>query len=85
MLSSVFSGLSLNENKKLNQTGFILRLCLDDLLEVLRYGDRRWLSKFERVGYRFQSITENFFVEAPFLRLNLELRLGLLFVFQIFT
>ena len=52
---------------------FIVRLCHDVLLEVLFFGDRRRLTKLERVGRRLHQINENFFKEKPFLRPNLQI------------
>ena len=53
--------------------GFIVRLCHDVFLEVLIFGDRRRLTKLERVGRRFHLCIENFFREKPFLRLGLRI------------
>ena len=50
---------------------FIVRLCSDVLLEALVFGDRRRITKLERVGRRFHLNIENFFKERPFLRLSL--------------
>ena len=52
---------------------FIVRLCHDVFLEVLIFGDRRRLTKLERVGRRFHLSIENFFREKPFLRLGLRI------------
>ena len=52
---------------------FIVRLCIDVLLEVLIFGDRRRITKLERVGRRFHLSIENFFSERPFLRLGLRI------------
>ena len=52
---------------------FFVRLCLDVLLEALRFGDRHCLAKVNRIGRRFYRAIENHFVEAPFIRLDLEL------------
>ena len=51
--------------------GFIVRLCHDVLLEALLFGDRRRLTKLERVGRHFYRIIEEFFQQMPFLRLDL--------------
>ena len=48
-------------------------LCGDVLLEVLSWGDRRRLTKLERIGRRFHWSVVKFFGEMPFLRLNFEL------------
>ena len=47
---------------------FFVRLCLDVLFELLSFGNRRRLSKLERVGRRFHRMVENFFGKAPFIR-----------------
>ena len=52
---------------------FIIRLCSDVFLEMFIFGDRRRLTKLERVGRRFHLIIENFFKERPFLRLGLQI------------
>ena len=51
---------------------FIVRLCRDVFLEALRFGDRRLLTKLERVDRHLHQIIENFFKLRPFLRLSLE-------------
>ena len=50
-----------------------MRICFDVLLDVLHFGDRRRLIKLERVGRRFHWIIEKWFLDVPFLRLDLEL------------
>ena len=55
---------------------YFVSLCRDVLLEVLCYGDRRCLSKLERVGQRFHWMAENFFSARPFLRIDLSLKLN---------
>ena len=60
---------------------FIVRLCHDVLLEVLLFGDRRRLTKLERVGRRFHRIIEDFFQQMPFLRLGLSIYSEYLFYF----
>ena len=52
---------------------FIVRLCSDVFLEALVFGDRRRLTKLERVDRRFHLTTEYFFKDRPFLRLGLEI------------
>ena len=64
-----------NELRKLEE--YSVFLCRDVLVEVLRYGDRLWLTKFERIGRRLHWTIVNFFREMPFLRLNLELKFPL--------
>ena len=51
---------------------FVVRLCLDVLLEILRSGNRCRLAELERIGRRFNQMIENFLGETPFLRLDLE-------------
>ena len=50
---------------------FFVRLCHDIVFEVLSFGNRRQLTKLERVGRRFHRIAENYFAKAPFILLNL--------------
>ena len=52
---------------------FYVRMCFDVLLEVLHPGDRRPLTKLERIGRCFHWTIEKYFPDVPFLRLNLEL------------
>lgn len=52
---------------------FVVRLCRDVLLEALIFGDRRRLTKLERVNRRLHLIIEYFFKQGPFLRLGLKL------------
>ena len=61
---------------------FIARLCSDVLLEALDFGDRRRITKLERVGLRFHLIIENFFKERPFLRLRLRINAYLFIYFH---
>ena len=62
---------------------FYLRLCFDVLSEVFRFGDRRKLTKLERIGRRFHWLIEKWFLDVPFLRLNLKLYpTGYLFFFS---
>ena len=58
---------------------FIVRLYHDVFLEALLFGDRRRITKLERVGRRFHLYIENFFEEKPFLRLGLKIELCDLF------
>ena len=53
-------------------------LCHDVFLEVLRWGNRRQLVKLERIGQRFHWNVERFFLETPFLRLDLRIEPRLL-------
>ena len=55
---------------------YFVSLCRDVLLEVLCYGDRRCLTKLERVGQRFHWMAENFFSARPFLRIDISLKLN---------
>ena len=52
---------------------FIARFCRDVFLEALLFGDRRRLTKLERVDRRFHLYIENFFKERPFLRFHLQI------------
>ena len=61
---------------------FFVILCGDVLLEVLCWGDRRRLTKLERIGRRFHWSIVKFFDEMPFLRLNLQHKTWYLFVNQ---
>ena len=53
-----------------NVPEFIVHLCMDVLLEVLTYGNRRRLIKLERIGRRYHRMIEQFFKEAPFIRIS---------------
>ena len=61
---------------------FFVRLCHDIAFEVLSFGNRRQLTKLERVGRRFHRIAENYFANAPFLLLNLRFSHGFLLSFS---
>ena len=50
---------------------FYLTLCFDLFYDILKFGDRRQLTKLERVGRRFHRLVEEWFGERPFLRLNI--------------
>ena len=52
---------------------FLIRLCGDVLLDVLRWGNRYKLTVLEKNGRRFHWFIDRYFKEAPFLRLTLEL------------
>ena len=52
---------------------FYLTFCFDILLELLRFGDRRMLTKIQGVGRQFHVMGEKYFPITPFLRLNLRL------------
>ena len=58
---------------------FYLKFCFDVLFEVLRFGDRRRLTKLEGVGRRFHHLVEKLFGEMPFLRLYIQLEPGFVF------
>ena len=60
------------QNFDISVPEFIVRLCRDIFLEALLFGDRRRLTKLERVDRRLHRIIENFFKLRPFLRLSLE-------------
>ena len=53
---------------------FVVRLCGDVLMEILRSSDRCRLTKLERVGRYFNWIVGRYYPETPFLRLNLALK-----------
>ena len=72
-----FSLLRLNEEDEAVE--FHLKFCFDVLFEVLRFGNRRRLAKLEGVGRRFHHLVEKWFVEMPFLRLNIQLQPGFAF------
>ena len=52
---------------------FDLRLCFDVLFDLFQFGDRRRLTKLERVGRRFHHLVEKCFRDVPFLRLDIQL------------
>ena len=60
------SALSGNDNVP----AFVVRLCMDALLEVLGFGNRRQLIKLEQIGQRYYRMIEHFFKEAPFIRIS---------------
>ena len=51
---------------------FVVRLCLDVLLEILRSGNRCQLAELECIGRRFNQMIENFLGKTPFLRFDLK-------------
>ena len=55
---------------------YFVHMCEGVIIEVLRYGVRRRLTKLERVGHDFHLIVTNFFSEKPFVRFNLRLEIG---------
>lgn len=65
--------LSFSSHQENEEVEFYLRLCLDVLFELLKFGSRRRLTKLERLGRRFQWIIEKWFRDVPFLRLDLDL------------
>ena len=73
----IYSKINKNENGKTIE--FFVILCGDVLFEVLCWGDRRRLTKLERIGRRFHWTVVKFFSEIPFLRLNFELKIWYLF------
>ena len=56
-----------------------MKFCCDILFRVLRFGDRRRLTKLEGVGRQFHHLVEKWFVKMPFLRLNIQLQPGFAF------
>lgn len=65
---------------KKNKINFFFRLCLDVLLEVLFFSNRRRLGKLECVSSRFHWLVEHFINKKPFLRLDLQLNSWLVFL-----
>ena len=63
---------------------FVVQMCGDVLVEILEYGDRRRLTKLERVGRRFNWMVEKWYPEIPFLRLNLTLELRKRYILYVF-
>ena len=55
---------------------FYVILCLDNLLEVLRFGDRHRLTKLESVGRHFHLLAEKYLGKISFLRLDIKLKAG---------
>ena len=71
-MSLIFSALPLHQSEmEVNNAEFVLVLCNDVFLEIIRWGNRRQLVKLERVGKRFHWNVERFFSKTPFLRLDL--------------
>ena len=67
----------LQPNEEDEEVEFYLTLCFDVLVEIIRFGNRRRLTKLEGVGRRFHLLIEKWFGEKPFLRLDiLELEPG---------
>ena len=64
-------------------TEFYLKFCYDVLFEVLRFGDRRRLTKMEGVGRRFHHLVGKWFGDMPFLRLAIQLMPGREFLYDI--
>lgn len=65
---------------KKNKIIFFVRLCLNVLLEVLFFSNRRRLGKLECVSSRFHWLVEHFINKKPFLRLDLQLNSWLVFL-----
>ena len=63
---------------------FYVSLCGDVLFEVLKFGDRRPITKLERVGRRFYYLIERCFSVTPFLRLDLKLEPEFVFIIFFF-
>ena len=65
-----------NTGKKVGRKSvveFLIRLCNDVLLDVLRWGNRYELAELETSGRRFHWLIDRNFKEMPFLRLDLEI------------
>ena len=73
----IFSLFQQNEDEE-----FYVILCLDNLLELLRFGYRHRLTKLERVERRFHLIAEKYFGKIPFLRLDIRLETWYSFFFR---
>ena len=58
-------------------------LCGDVLFEVIQFGNRRQLTKVERVGRRIYRLINASLGESPFLVLNLRLATG--FCLELFS
>ena len=63
----------------------IVQVYRDVLFEALIFGDRRRLTKLERIGLHFHQIIENFFKQKPHLRLDLSIHIHPRFLFFILT
>ena len=74
----------LKQDQEDDEIEFYLRICGDIFLEILKFGDRRHLTKVERVGRRFHGLIDGYyyFAEKPFLRLNLQLKPRFSFLFE---
>lgn len=70
-LMHLFSPQRIGEEE---ETEFYVKLCFDVVMEVFSCGNRRQLTKIERVGSRFHRIVENFFEKKPFVNIRLELK-----------
>ena len=60
------------QNEEEDMPEFYVVLCLDNFMELLRFGCRRQLTKSERIGRRFHLMIENYLGKMPFLRLDVE-------------
>ena len=63
-----------NRARRSGAARFVIRICLDIFLEVLRSGTRRQLAGLEKIGRRYCLVIDGYFGEKPFLRLELALR-----------
>ena len=74
----------LKQNQKGDEIEFYLRICGDIFLEILKFGDRRHLTKLERVGRLFHGLIDGYyyFAEKPFLRLDIQLKPRFSFLFE---
>ena len=77
---TIFRPLQQSEEDEALNVEFYLKLCFDVFLEVLRFGNRRRFAKLEPIGRRLHLTIENFFKEIPYLRLNIMLKTGFIFL-----
>ena len=54
----------------INVPAFIVRFCMDALLQVLGFGNRSRLIKFDLISQRYHRMVERFFNEAPFILIS---------------
>ena len=59
------------DTKRKELVQFVVRLCSDVFLEVLYWGDRRHLTKLEKIGRYLHWLIDGRFKRAPFLSLDL--------------
>ena len=75
-----FSLLQQNKEDEYEPEFYVI-LCFDNLLEVLRSGCRRRLTKLEWIGRRLHLIIEKYFSKMPLLRLDILFETGYSFSF----